>query len=477
MGRDKKWLKRLNELIQESKKANKFKIKRINTMEKYRPISNKLYDEINGNAPIFKILGDYFELLKQNEGQREKDFIIPKSFIMGAELVTDNIRLNVIGVTRVIINYIDEETEEEIQVLLHFDVYKDTRNTIHYFLVLSSDTPTKLNSRYVYEDILNKAIQSSNIKGKQLIMHENELSWDVKDITKRSFSDIYLPNKIGNDLRLYKKVYADQNHLMRYLMVGIPGTGKTESTLVLSNEMINDGVTIIKTSICEVFKEKVKLAQLLEPSLIILDDIDLSLGSRNRGVISPLLHSFLDVLDGTEKITGNVGILATTNSLSLLDIAARRPGRFDKTIIFDGITKENIGNVIKKSLTLNFELKDISDVFVGEEILDLYYEKKLTGSHIYNITEVIYRKALIEFEDITKITSDWVKETIQHEINIVDQMHKFNSEITDTFTSNGNGALGFGQYGDDEMGDEPTKYVTEDEEVLYEPNRPDRRHE
>ena len=468
-----KWNKTIKELIKKVNEINKKE--KILNMEKYKQFSNTIYAEIDGNAPIFKILGDYFELLKQDDEKSKKDLIKPTAFITGSELISSNLHLNTIGVTRVIMKYIDEETDEESQILFHFDVYKDSRNAIHYFLVITSDNRTKLNPFYVYEDVLAKAIKSSHIKGKQLVMHENVLSWEVKDITERSFNDIFLPNKIGNDLRLYKKVYTEQGHLMRYLMVGIPGTGKTESSLVLSNEMINDGVTIIKTTICEAFKEKVKLAQLLEPSLIILDDIDLSLGSRNKGMISPLLHSFLDVLDGTEKITGNVGIIATTNSLSLLDIAARRPGRFDKTIIFDGITKINIKDIINKSLKLNFVVTEPLDVFSDDEILSIYYSKKLTGSHIFNITELIFRKALIEFDDVNNITREWVIDSIKHEINIVDQMNKFNSEITDTFTSNKSGGMGFGadiDYSDDE---EETKYIELTDEPYIE--RPNRRNE
>ena len=437
-------------------------------MEKQVRIKREIYNERFANPAIFKIFGDYFELLSQDEKLSKQDGIEKVAFITGAELVNGNLRLQQNGITKVVLN-IDDETikngddNTKLQVMLHFDVYKDSRNVMNYFVVMTSSSETYIDSGWLYQRILDNAIKSSDIKGKQLEMVDDDLAWDVTDITKRSFDDIYLPNRIGNDLRLYKEVFNQQDHLMRYLMVGIPGTGKTESTLVLANEMINNGVTIIKTSICELFKEKIKLAELLEPSLIILDDIDLSLGSRNRGGISPLLRSFLDVLDGTEKISGNVGILATTNSLALLDIAARRPGRFDKTILFDGLTIGNIGDVIAKSLKMNFEVKEVPNVFVDETILKLYYDKNLTGSHIYNITELIFRRAMIEFKDITDITLEWILDSIKHEINVVDQVKKFDSEITDTFSKTQSGSMGFASFEDD-YEDENEKYVTAEPE-------------
>jgi ATP-dependent 26S proteasome regulatory subunit len=133
-----------------------------------------------------------------------------------------------------------------------------------------------------------------------------------------------LPKSIKEDLELYTTLYDKTGKLLRYLMIGSPGTGKTESTLAIANYLKDKGVTIIKTMVCESLKEKIELAELLAPAFIIFDDIDLSLGSRKKGMVSGGLAQFLDVLDGTEKIRKDVGIAATTNSLELLDMAAQR---------------------------------------------------------------------------------------------------------------------------------------------------------
>ena len=97
-------------------------------------------------------------------------------------------------------------------------------------------------------------------------------------------------------------------------------------------------------------KEKIELAELLAPSLVIFDDLDLSLGSRSKGGFSRSLGTFLDAMDGTDKISKGVGVIATSNSMELLDGAASRPGRFDKLMSFDEVTIGNIRDLIFKSI-------------------------------------------------------------------------------------------------------------------------------
>ena len=411
-------------------------------VNEYNQFDGYVYHESFSNPAIFKIFSDYFENINQNDELSKNDKIKIVAFLGTQELISTGLNLGNIGTKRILVDYNYGE-KDVIRILFYFDVYRDSQNRMNYFLLITSGDKTKLNSSEIYQRSLNCALSASNVKGKHLVMYDDELAWDVEELTKRSFKDIYLPNKVSNDLYLYKKVFMEQNHLMRYLLLGIPGTGKTESALVLSNEMMNQGVTIIKTSICEALKEKIALAELLAPSLIIFDDIDLSLGSRNRGGISPLLRSFLDVLDGTQKINANVGILATTNSLELLDIAARRPGRFDKTIIFDKINQDNIRDIIKKSLKVNFMITDVIEPFIDKQILELYYDKGLTGSHIYNSTEILFRKALIEFSNLTDITIEWVISNVKDELEIITQMKEYNSEITDTYTKSKKNNLGF----------------------------------
>lgn len=426
-------------------------------MRKEKKFQSRIEEGVRCNIAIFKLMEDYFQLLTDKKDLQEKDSVFPIAFMSGRSVV-DTINLTEFGTTRILLKY------NKLQVLFVFEVFLDGGEK-QYTLTMTSIEKTNYDALFVYHDILGKSIKSSDIKGSYIHLH-NSLSWEIKSLTPKTFNDIFLPISIAKEIYLYKQIFEDQNCLMRYLLVGIPGTGKTESTLVLSNEMMKAGVTIIKTSISSDFVEKVQLAELLEPSLIILDDLDLTLGNRNKGMFGELLKPFLDVLDGTEKIEANVGIIATTNSLALLDIAARRPGRFDKTIIFDSLTKSNISKIISKSLLVNFKVDsgEIRDAFLSEQIAQYYYSKKVTGAQIYNTTEFIFRKSLLRKQE--EINSQWVLKEIEKELSIIDKIRVYNSEITETFK--GEGSLGLGKSTESE-GEEEMEYpVTENRKTLSE---------
>jgi SpoVK/Ycf46/Vps4 family AAA+-type ATPase len=208
--------------------------------------------------------------------------------------------------------------------------------------------------------------------------------------------------------------------------------------------------------------EKVNLAILLKPSIIIFDDLDLSLGSRNAGGYSSMLQSFLDILDGTDKLPKDVGILATTNSAFLLDLAAQRPGRFDKVMIFDELTKDNIMKIILKSLKFNFNLTDKKDieVFIDSKVIDKFFTSQVTGAHIYNSISMMKLKS----DMITKgqkepfeVTVDWLLEEIENEIKILDKI-KAQQKINDRLNNSGAmRKIGFGNTQEEECVEEVYK--------------------
>ncbi|GGI03544.1 AAA family ATPase [Egicoccus halophilus] len=71
------------------------------------------------------------------------------------------------------------------------------------------------------------------------------------------------------------------------------------------------------------------LAAQLRPSLVVLDDIDLIIGS---GRSSTTLVDFLASVDGAVNSHEGIITLAATNRLQVIDEAARRSARFDRLI-------------------------------------------------------------------------------------------------------------------------------------------------
>ena len=404
------------------KKANTKKAKGENNEKLFSPISynqykSRLLYDAYLNRPIFKIFSDYFNIIKEDAEMQKKHGIKVLGFIRDNEF-KDNITLHEgFGPKTVIIQF------EELVVNFIFDITK-SNNEIYYYIIFSSNEKTNIDSDSFYNKVWGHAVDVSDLKGSYFVMERDEIFWTKKNLEKRSFSDIYLPSSIIDDLKLYVEANSQAGKLMRYLMAGNPGTGKTESTLVLANELNKMGVTIIKTPVCSMIKDKVQLASLLAPALIIFDDIDLSLGARNKGVHSERLQDFLDVMDGTDKLGPNVGILATTNSVALLDLAAQRPGRFDKTLAFDELTLSNIRDIILKSLKYNFQLKnthEISKMFIDSKIIRLFSNARVTGAHIFNSVHMLKMRV-----DLLKLdlSVEFILDELAKEIKTIDKTRK-----------------------------------------------------
>ena len=81
----------------------------------------------------------------------------------------------------------------------------------------------------------------------------------------------------------------------------------------------------------------------------------------------------------------------------MIDLAAQRPGRFNKLLFFDELTKENIKDIILKSLSsFSKEFEKVSDGDVkqlsSERMVDFFFTSKSTGASIYEAIKNIKHK-------------------------------------------------------------------------------------
>ena len=398
---------------------------------------NRFKDRINYaenfNLAVFKIFSDYFNIIYQDKKKQKADGVEMIGLVR--EKFVDTIELyGSFGTREILFKFLG------LTIKMGFTIYKHN-GEIFYEVFLSSAENTDYKSEYIYDELFQRALRESELAGSYITMQANAFQWDIKKLEKRSMNDIYLPKKQMEDLKMFVNVYSNNNEILRYLLVGVPGTGKTEACLTLMNELKKNKVTVIKTPICKYLNEKVNLAILLRPSIIIFDDLDLSLGSRNAGGYSSMLQTFLDILDGTDKLPKDVGILATTNSAFLLDLAAQRPGRFDKVMIFDELTKDNIMKIILKSLKFNFNLTEKKDVevFINSKVIDKFFTSQVTGAHIYNSISMMKLKSDMITKgqkEPFKVTVDWLLEEIESEIKILDKI-KAQQKINDRLNNSG----------------------------------------
>lgn len=351
----------------------------------------------------YKLVKTFFNSLYNSDLENDKFFV---RNVLSYTSITDIIYSSELPDSGALNNscVIDVLYLGEIELMINISFFLDQRGKKVIMAAFKTKHPTYLTFPKVYRDFIAESVKYSGLRGEHIHIKDTLSSgWDYPDLTKRTFDDIFAPKNTMDDIKLYKDVFDTEGRLMTYLLSGPPGTGKTEANKALSYLLNQEGVTIIRTGITEDLDNKVEMAEMLAPSLIVIEDIDFYLGNRKKGSSSPMLQIFLNILDGFDSKSDNVGLLATTNSMALLDIAAQRPGRFDKVLSMDTLTKDNIKGIILKSLSYEFGKKEKSKaakVLTDEEIIDKANEYRFTGARIYHAVNMY----------MTKINSNNTKE-------------------------------------------------------------------
>lgn len=123
---------------------------------------------------------------------------------------------------------------------------------------------------------------------------------------------------------------AANQHLKRGLLLyGPPGTGKTHTVRYLLSQL--EGVTcfLLSGNSLRFIAETATMAQALQPSVVVLEDVDLIAEDRDVHGPQPLLFSLLDAMDGLAG-ESDIAFILTTNRADLLEAAlSQRPGRVD----------------------------------------------------------------------------------------------------------------------------------------------------
>ena len=129
------------------------------------------------------------------------------------------------------------------------------------------------------------------------------------------------------------QLIASGQHLKRgVLLYGPPGTGKTLTVRHLLTATPGTTVVLLNGSSIRFIQDAAELARAMQPSIVVLEDVDLIASDRSMHGPQPLLFTVLDALDGLDG-DADVTFLLTTNRVELLERAlAERPGRVDLAV-------------------------------------------------------------------------------------------------------------------------------------------------
>jgi hypothetical protein len=121
------------------------------------------------------------------------------------------------------------------------------------------------------------------------------------------------------------------------LFYGPPGTGKTLTIHYLARALEGHTTLLISAEQVALLGEYMTLARLLQPSIVVLEDVDLIARERTE-MASPcqeaLLNKLLNEMDGLKEEADILFVLTTNRPEALEAALASRPGRIDQAIEF-----------------------------------------------------------------------------------------------------------------------------------------------
>jgi ATP-dependent Clp protease adapter protein ClpS len=118
------------------------------------------------------------------------------------------------------------------------------------------------------------------------------------------------------------------------LLYGPPGTGKTHTIRYLATNLPGHTTLIITAEQIALLDAYMTLARLLQPSLVVIEDVDLIASDREE--MGPceesLLNRLLNEMDGLKEDADILFVLTTNRPEELESALAGRPGRIDQAI-------------------------------------------------------------------------------------------------------------------------------------------------
>ena len=201
-------------------------------------------------------------------------------------------------------------------------------------------------SEQVLADIDAERRKRSVFRGRTISFYvdgQRSLAVRFHDLPKIERDAIILPAGVLERVETHSIAFAEHaerllaagRHLRRGLLLhGPPGTGKTLTAMYIAGRLDGRTTILLTGGGLALLEQSVAFARLLQPSLVVLEDVDLVAEERTHQELgaNTVLFELLNQMDGLAE-DSDVIFLLTTNRPDLLEPAlASRPGRVDQAI-------------------------------------------------------------------------------------------------------------------------------------------------
>jgi len=213
------------------------------------------------------------------------------------------------------------------------------------------------------------------------------------------------------------RLLASGQHLRRgVLLHGAPGTGKTHTVSYLLGQLPGVTAVVISGRALGAIVQACSLARSLQPSVVVIEDVDLIAEERAvRPGQLPLLFQLMNEMEGLNS-ADNVTFLLTTNRADLLEPAlADRPGRVDLAAELprpDAEARRALIRLYQGNLVLGASVTGLDDVIARTEGVTAPFLK-----------ELLRRAALLSAESEREPAGDQpISVTDEHLARALDQL-------------------------------------------------------
>ena len=262
-----------------------------------------------------------------------------------------------------------------------------------------------MGGRYIYLQVPKTELRKSYRAYKELVKLYREATkeepvWPEPPILEPQVMDT-IESYLFNFWKAIQQVGTSKGFGNRgMIFCGPPGTGKslTMSYISTVGYRIFDHNTY-HMGVSELMKLIDNGREFPGESIIFIDDADATLLMDRRKTKNPYTSKLLSCIDGTRKVEGRLIVISTNEAIKDIDVALRRPGRLDTTLVFD------------------YPSNDLMDIFIKRKNVDLP-AKKFYGWNFPQVDrffQVAKAEEIMHGTGLDMAYSDFVKQMKEQE--------------------------------------------------------------